>query len=286
MAFQSVKSFTVADDNKLEAMNELENLYKLRDNLLVELKQHQEDKRKIKDLKPEIKKLTEKKKELEPQVLDMDRKLNDYRQLASRESDVVSQLKDDKDSLLENISHLNKLIDSGEKDRRVLEVGLEKIKRDVDEEIKEYNANMEKLIAENDSLVKRNKELVKTKDSLEKSIKELSVKNGLLEKKNRTLTQEIDSKSRELNELVNQCVVENGRQSKIISDFESSFAQKKMEANDSIEKMYKDKEVDIIKKEGRLSEKESWLMKRELKLKEIKGDLEVFYNKKLDNIIF
>lgn len=286
MSIQSVKSFVVADNEKFDAKQELEELYKIKNSLVLDIEKYKEDKKKVEDLTGSIEKLSLKKTELDFEFFKLKQEHEEY-SISLKDIKIdVELLEETKSNLLSDILKLKKELETLtvnykfeiDKTSKEIEIknkeitGLNKLFSDKTEVISSLDKEIKELSTSNIDVKKENSELLKVRNKLLNENSELATK--------------LISKNNILNEIKKETEIELGKQSKIISDFETKFNIKKMEANDAIEKMYKDKEKEIANKQGIISEKESWLMKREQKLKEIKNDLEVFYNKKIDNIIF
>lgn len=286
MSIQSVKSFVVADNEKFDVKQELEELYKIKNNLVLDIEKYKEDKKKVKDLTSSIEKLSLKKTELDFEFFKLKQEHEEYsRSLKEIKGDVL---------LLEETK--SKLLNDTLKLKKESEILTSNFKFEIDKTSKEIEiknkeiSDLNKLFSDKTAVIlgldKEIKVLSENNIKVKKENSELLKTRNKLLNENSELTTKMISKDNILNSIKKETEIEIGKQSKIISDFETKFNAKKMEANDAIEKMYKDKEKQIASKEGVISEKESWLMKREQKLKEIKTDLEVFYNKKIDNIIF
>lgn len=286
MAFQSVKAFVVADNDKFEANQELERLYKIKDALVSDIKKYEEDKKKVVDLTKDVNRLLQEKTNLDFEVFKYKEEYNKY-------SEEVKELKEDieflnikKLELLSDVSKLTKDLDKVsndfnfevKKNKDILNLKVKEIE-EIDKKINSKSVTLSDLNNNILLLSKSNNELIIENNKLSQN------KNKLISE-NSELTRKVTNKNNDLKKIQGSIEIEKGRQSKVLSDFESDFNKKRMDANTEIEKMYKDKEKEMFNREGYISEKESWLLKREQKLKEIKNDLEVFYNKKIDNIIF
>jgi len=286
MSIQSVKSFVVADNEKFDAKQELEELYKIKNNLVLDIEKYKEDKKKVEDLTGSIEKLSLKKTELDFEFFKLKQEHQDYSSSLKEIKSDVELLEETKSNLLSDILKLKNELETLTINYKF---EINKTSKEIEiknKEITDLNKSFSDKTASILELEKEIKVLSDNNLNVKKDNTELLKTRNKLLNENSELTTKIISKDNILNAIKKETEIEIGKQSKIISDFETKFNAKKMEANDAIEKMYKDKEKEITNKEGIISEKESWLLKREQKLKEIKNDLEVFYNKKIDNIIF
>ena len=286
MSIQSVKSFVVADNEKFDAKQELEELYKIKNNLVLDIEKYKEDKKKVEDLTGSIEKLSLKKTELDFEFFKLKQEHQDYSSSLKEIKSDVELLEETKSNLLSDILKLKNELETLTINYKF---EINKTSKEIEiknKEITDLNKSFSDKTASILELEKEIKVLSDNNLNVKKDNTELLKTRNKLLNENSELTTKMISKDNILNAIKKETEIEIGKQSKIISDFETKFNAKKMEANDAIEKMYKDKEKEITNKEGIISEKESWLLKREQKLKEIKNDLEVFYNKKIDNIIF
>lgn len=286
MAFQSLKAFVVANDDKAEIQNELNNLYALRDSLVLEIEKFKEEYRKVKDLSGDIKKLTEQKSILSSEVQKLIGDKNDLNIIVKDLSSAQEKFILSEGKLIDSIAKLTK-------DEKELTDNISLLKNSLSDKEKEYN-NFVKESSHKAEAIK------KECNDIEKDLKLLKSKRLELLPEIQELTTSVNSlKNTQLKLLSNNNALENKikdskkaieilkqEYQKEVSDIKNKLVAEKNKANKEIEDMYSDAKKQMDLRDGNLSEKESWLEKKEDKLKQIKNDLEVFYGKKIDNIIF
>lgn len=205
---------------------------------------------KIKDLKDELTSLGANKESILSQITELDSKrVLKQNKLTEVENKILSIEKD--------ISNANQLFI----DTRI----------NIQSQLNSLNTEIESKNKEVNTIIGHITKLTEEKVFLEESIVEYSKK--LDDIKSDILEQEIkrSNSQKDLDQLRNDIVAEQQK-------FENAKSVKELDL--------KNREDNLILAEGKLSDKESWLVSKEIQLKEIKAELEKFYGKKITSINF
>lgn len=286
MALQSRKAFVVADNNKTEIKNELDNLYALRDSLVLEIERFKEDSKSIKSLESEIKELTDKKLVLSSEVQKLKGDKDDL-------NIIVNELLSKRENLILNESKLIDSIAKLIKDEKELLDNISLLKNSLSSKVKEYNdyvkesSHKVEIIKEECNDIEKDLKLLKSRKlELLPEIQELTMSVSSLKNTQSKLLSDNNALENKIKDSNRNIEILKQEYQKEASDIKNKLVIEKDKANKEIEDMYSSIKKKMDLRDGELSEKESWIEKKESKLKQIKSDLEVFYNKKIDNIIF
>lgn len=269
------------DNRVINASKELAELGSIKETLLAEIKRGEEKALAYKDIDEKVEKAEKEINRLSPLVVDLKSKLSQLDK-AKEELGIAQATLIDVDSATKEISDGNtKLLEIKnaieseisikkaelQSANLLYEKKLEDNKRDF-EKWEEGASN--KVDEYNDKLLQIEKD-VKFSEKVSMDLKKanfvLSEKKSELESKLKSLETEIEKADKEAMQLIANA-----------DDY--SFKVK----NEADEYAVKVKE-ELAKRDGELSEKESWLLDKEKTLRETKTELEKFYNRKINNVI-